>query len=129
MNRYGQLAYDHTRRHRPRALASMTDPIQFFTQLGEEVAVQITQLRDELLGRSRAGESLEDYRRRSYQARQQAEEVVLEEMVWLPPEETEPPSEDEQVLAYRADLGSISTVLAAADRDWTDTPAEGPGPP
>lgn len=86
MNRYGRLAYDHTRLHRPRAFAAMADPAAHFTALGSEVEGQITELRDRLLGAPGAGESLEEYHRRSYQVRRQAEEVVLAEAVWTAPE-------------------------------------------
>ncbi len=128
MNRYGRLAYDHTRLHRPRAFAAMADPAAHFTALGLEVECQITELRDRLLGAPGAGESLEDYRRRSYQARRQAEEVVLAEAVWTAPEPATE-TEDDEVLASRSQLAAASRVLASLDRDWTATPAEAPTPP
>ncbi len=128
MNRYGRLAYDHTRLHRPKAFAAITDPTAHFTALGVEVEGEITELRDRLLGVPREAENLEDYRRRSYQARRQAEEVVLAEAVWTAPEPATE-AEDYDVLASRSQLAAASRVLASLDRDWTATPAERPTAP
>ena len=75
MNRYAEMALDHWRRHRPRALAAMADPIASFTHLGEEVETRVGSLRDQILGSMRPAETPESYRHRSYQARRQAEEV------------------------------------------------------
>ena len=35
MNRYAEMALNHWRRHRPRALAAMADQMTHFTRLGE----------------------------------------------------------------------------------------------
>lgn len=128
MNRYGRLAYDHTRLHRPKAFAAMTDPVGHFTRLGEEVEHRVTTLRDQLLGSLGPNESLEDYRQRSYQARRQAEEVVLAEMVWTEPEPATHP-DDDQILAYRSQLAMVSRTLASVDRDWANPPVEPPTQP
>ena len=128
MNRYGRMAYDHASQHRPKAFASMADPINHFSQLGVEVETRITTLRDELLGAFLPSENLEDYRQRGYQAHRQAEEIVLAEMVWTEPEPTTQP-EDDEVLAYRSQLAMVSRALASADRDWTEVPAELPNRP
>lgn len=77
MNRYGQLALDHNRTHRPVAYSQISDPNRFFTEAGEQIATQVTRLRDEILGPARPSESPEDYRRRSYQALATAEELTL----------------------------------------------------
>lgn len=129
MNRYGRMAYDHMRQHRPKAFASLTDPTEFFSTMGEEAAAQITRLRDELLGAQRPGENLETYRRRSLQAQRQAEELVLAETVLLPAEADATQPEDEQLLEYRARLASLSNALVTVDQSWTDTPLEASGPP
>lgn len=123
MNRYGRMVFDHTRQHRPKAFSSMADPAAHFTQLGEEIESRINQLRDQMLGIPVPAETLEDYRQRSYQARRQAEEMVLAEMVWTEPEPTTHP-EDDQTLSYRSRLATASRALAFLDRAWTDTPPE-----
>ena len=125
MNRYAQRAFDHTRRYRPTAFASLTDPTGHFSRLGGEIQTEVSRLRDELVGSLRSDEDPEAHRRRSYQALRQAEELVLTETVWLPAEKT-PPPEDAQVPAYRLRLATMSGALSAADRTWTDTPAEAP---
>ena len=130
MNRYGRMAYEHSRRYRPKAFASLTDPAEFFTGMGEDLASQITQLRDQLLGKRRPKEDLESYRRRSYQALRQAEELVLTDAVFQ--EQEEGPavgSEDAEILAYRVQLATISKAMAAVDETWHDTPAEAPSTP
>ena len=128
MNRYGRMAYDHTRQHRPRAFASMTDPVAYFYRLGEEIETRISQLRDELLGTVQATESPEDYRQRSYQTRRQAEEMVLTEMVWTEPEATIEDEDDAEILDSRFELALISETLVSAARSWNDEPAEPPRP-
>ncbi|MGH9164664.1 MAG: hypothetical protein ACRDZW_04000 [Acidimicrobiales bacterium] len=128
MNRYGRMAYDHTSQHRPRAFASMTDPVGHFTRLGEEIESRISELRGQLLGTIGTTESLEDYRQRSYQARRQAEEMVLAEMVWTDPEPTREDEDDQEILDSRSQLGLISETLVSAARNWSDEPVEPPRP-
>jgi hypothetical protein len=77
MNRYGQRALDHNRKHRPAAYSQIPDPEAFFAEAGETIAAQISAARDEILGALRPGEDVEAYRRRSYQALATAEETVL----------------------------------------------------
>lgn len=125
MNRYGRMAYDFTSQHRPRTLAAMTDPTGHFSRLGEEVQGRITHLRDQVLGSQRTGESLEDYRQRSYQAALQAEELVLGEEFWAEAEETVDP-QDEEIPAYRSRLAATAQALVSADQSWADTPPEFP---
>lgn len=128
MNRYGRMAYDHASQHQPKSFASMADPTAHFARVGEEVENRITTLRDQILGSLRPSETLEDFRQRGYQARRQAEEMVLAEMVWTEPEPASRP-DDDGVLAYRSRLAMVSRTLASADRDWTEEPTELPHPP
>lgn len=126
MNRYGRMALDHWRTHRPAALATIADPDSHFSRLGVEVETQMGELTEQILGGQRPGEDLEAYRLRSYQARRQAEEIVLDELVWTEsePATTEGGEEDEILAAShrRLDLGSeILSVLAGRDN-----PAEDP---
>jgi len=77
MNRYGQMALDHNRRHRLDAYSQIPDPEAFFAGAGEAIVAEVTRLRDEILGRMRPGGNPEDYRLRSYQALATAEELIL----------------------------------------------------
>jgi len=72
MNRYGLMAREHWARWLPARYAAIENPDRFFTDLGNQVAGRIDQLG------APAG--------RLGQARHQAEEIVLTEMVLLPPE-------------------------------------------
>ena len=99
MNRYGQLALDHSRNHRPAAYSQIPDPNDFFAEAGETIATAISDMRDQILGPPRPGEDLEAYRHRGYQAWSTAEEIVLADHHLLQPETTE-----------------------TADADWEDDP-------
>lgn len=123
MNNYGQLMFDHYRQHRPSQLARIAEPNSYFTTVGEEIQTAVTQLRDEILGRPGPSENPEDYRRRSYQALRQAEELVLHEI--LSPEATAEMTveDDPETLAYRARLAAIGKATSGLAADWTETPA------
>ena len=56
MNRYGVIAQRHWARWLPRQYAAISGPDSFFTTLGKEVARQIDDLTDELLGEIRRAE-------------------------------------------------------------------------
>ncbi len=129
MNSYGQLALEHWRTHRPAALASMADPEGHFDRLGTVVETQVGDLRDQILGGQRPGEDLEAYRLRSYQARRQAQEVVLGELVWVEPEpgtDSEDEEEDEVLAAYYERLRAGSEMLATLANWGGDPQDEGP---
>ena len=97
MNRYGQMALDHNRKHRPDAYSQIPDPAGFFAETGEQIAAAVSQLRDEILGPPKAGETPEEYRLRSYQALATAEELTLADHPLFQPDpsvETEDWSDD-----------------------------------
>jgi hypothetical protein len=123
MNHYGQMLLDHYRRHRPAHLARIAEPIRHFTMLGEEIQAAVTQLRDEILGRPRTSENLEDFRHRGYRALRQAEELVLHEI--LAPAGTPDPrvQDDPETLLYRARLAAIGKATSSLAADWTEAPA------
>lgn len=124
MNRYGRMALDRSRQHRPKAFSAIEDPASHFARLGAEVEEEIGTLRDRLLGCQGPGESPEEFRLRSYRARRQAEEVVLATLAFAEAEPTTT-AEDDQTLAYRRDLERASRVMAGLDRDWTEVPPSG----
>jgi hypothetical protein len=113
MNHYGQLAHDHSRSHRPAAYSQIPNPDEFFAEAGEEIAAAITETRDQILGPPRAGEDLESYRRRGYQALATAEELVLaDHFLFQPGSTTEEDFDDDPDLAdrYRL-LDEINRVI------------------
>ncbi|MCZ7538123.1 MAG: hypothetical protein M5T61_20770 [Acidimicrobiia bacterium] len=115
MNRYGQMALDHNRKHRPDAYSQIPDPAGFFAEAGEQIAAAVSQLRDEILGPPNAGETPEDYRLRSYQALATAEELTLADHQLLQPEdseETEDWSDDPDLARRYQDLAEINETIS-----------------
>lgn len=119
MDRYAQMALDQHRRLRPLEHSLIDDPTQFFTEMGGQIQAQVTDLRDEILGQIRPGESIEDYRLRSYQALTMAEEIVLSD--YFPLETAEDPDEglsdlvdDPDLARYYRDLAEINHTIHTA---------------
>jgi hypothetical protein len=87
VNQYGAIAQQHWKRW-PASYAAITDPAAYFTGLGEQAAGEITRLWAQI--RDQAGNpSGEDYLARVARLnalRKQAEEIVLAELILLPPE-------------------------------------------
>ena len=109
MNRYGQLASDLSRNHRPVAYSQIPDPQRFFEIEGDKIALDVTNLRDELLGPPRINENLDDYRQRGYQALATAEELILADHHLFQPETAGSTDEDWE---DDADLKSRYRLLA-----------------
>lgn len=85
-------------------------------QYGQQLQNQIGELRDQLLGGRRPGESLEDYRLRSSQAQATAEKVVLtnEHLTIQETGEVEDLTMDDDpaVASYYLRLATIEQALA-----------------
>jgi hypothetical protein len=92
MNRYGLMAHKHWARWLPTRYASIEDPASFFSDLGNQVAERIDTLALSLAGDDQPGEGYLAKAGRLGQARHQAEEIVLADMVLLDPE---PGTEDD----------------------------------
>jgi hypothetical protein len=120
MNRYGRLALDFNRRHRPVACSKIPDPETFFAEAGETIAARVSAARDEILGPRRPSEDLEAYRRRSYQALATAEETVLADHHLFqpenPPTATGEPATDEEDPADDPDLARRYRLLDEINR-------------
>lgn len=86
MNQYAAMAERHWRRWLPSRVAELEDPTSFFSTLGDEVANRIVELTDELAGNDPPVETFLEKAGRLNMARLRAEEMVLPEMVLLPPE-------------------------------------------
>lgn len=88
MNKYGTIAQRHWMRWCPARYAAITDPGEFFAGLGDEASSAITALWAQM--RTRTGNPPgEDFLARTGRLaaqRKQAEEIVLAEMILLPPE-------------------------------------------
>jgi len=86
MNRYGLMAQTHWARWLPARYAAIEDPEAFFAGLGTQAAAQIDDLALELAGDDRPGEGYLGKAGRLGQARRQAEEIVLADLILLTPE-------------------------------------------
>lgn len=121
-NPYGQMAWDHWRAHRPASLSALADPEDYFARLGLVAESQVRDLAERILDRQRPGEDPAAFLQRSGQARRQAEEVVLGELVWAEAEEDPEDPDDEVTAAWhrRLNLGSeVLSILAGAGEDPT----------
>jgi hypothetical protein len=86
-NRYGTQAMTHWRKWLPNLYSELTNPEQYFTDLGLRVETEIADLAAELAGDDPpTPESYLDKVGRLNAARMRAEEIVLREEVLLEPE-------------------------------------------
>jgi hypothetical protein len=92
MNHYGSMAQRHWARWLPGRFAMIENPDSFFSDLGNQASDRIAELADRFAGDQPPGEGYLDRVGRLGQARRQAEEIVLHEMILLEPE---PGAEDQ----------------------------------
>lgn len=85
MNRYGLMAQKHWARWLPAWYAAIEDPDSFFSSLGKQAAEQIDRLALQLAGDDQPGEGYLGKAGRLGQARRQAEEIVLADLILLGP--------------------------------------------
>ncbi len=86
MNHYGAMAQSHWARWLPSQYAAIENPDSFFTDLGDQASDRIAELQSQLEGNPPPGEGYLERVGRLGQARRQAEEIVLHEMILLDPE-------------------------------------------
>jgi hypothetical protein len=86
VNQYGEMARRHWARWLPDRFAAIEDPQTFFTNLGDRAEQKITALAWDLAGDDPAGEGYLAKAGRLGEARHRAEQIVLDEMILLPPE-------------------------------------------
>lgn len=86
MNQYGEMARRHWARWLPARYAAAGNPETFFTRLGEEAEAKINTLAWDLAGDDPPGEGYLAKAGRLGEARHRAEQIVLNEMILLPPE-------------------------------------------
>lgn len=92
MNRYGLMAQNHWARWLPARYAQIEDPDSFFSDLGSQAEARIDSLAQDLAGDDQPGEGYLGKAGRLGQARHQAEEIVLTDLILLEPE----PGADEE---------------------------------
>ena len=107
MNKYAHMAIRHWQTFLPDRFQAIpeSDRTRFFTELGEQAAVEIEELQMQLAGADPVGEGYLEKVGRLNAARMQAEEIVLRELILPAPED--PEEEDDS--------------LPAEDRQWFET--------
>ncbi len=120
MNRYGVIAQRHWARWLPKQYAAISDPESFFTTLGEEVARQIDDLTDELVGEIKQSDSYLAHAGRLFAARAIAEELILPHQV-LPDAELAADDDQEDVKPER---GERPMVVDRNHPSWAEVNAE-----
>lgn len=113
MTHYQTLARQHWTRYAPSRVTAIPNPAEFFQTLGQEVHQQVTALTAELAGQGPPEETYLEKVGRLNAARLQAEELVLQELVWITSPETTP---DEDREAWEADRTSDSWLAFWAER-------------
>lgn len=83
MNRFGVAAQRHWAAHAVARVAEIPDPSRFFTDLGETVQAMVSDLCRTLARPDPAGETFADKLARVGSARRQAEEIVMQQLVWV----------------------------------------------
>jgi hypothetical protein len=95
VNRYGEMARDHWARWLPIQYAAIEDPDSFFSDLGHQAEARIDSLADTLAGDDQPGEGYLGKVGRLGEARHRAEQIVLTENIFLPPEPGADPDEED----------------------------------
>jgi len=123
MNRYGAMMQRHWQRWLPEPYAAIRDADTFFAVLGELVARQVDELADELAGDDRPGEGYLAQVGRLSAARRQAEEIILPELVLLPPAGEEGDDQDHENDAAVAAQGR-PLMTSHGHPSWPEIDAE-----
>jgi hypothetical protein len=123
MNRYDVIAQRHWARWLPRQYAAISDPESFFTTLGEEVAQQIDDLTDELVGEIQQSDSYLAHVGRLFAARAIAEELVVSQRVLPDPELAADDNQDDQV-GVKPECGERPMVVDRNHPSWAEVNAE-----
>lgn len=86
MNRYGRSALAYWRQRRPRQYGTLPDPSAFFTNLGERAERLAGEQSDAMVlaGTPAGGETDEQRSHRGLSSRDEAEQVVLQELIRPP---------------------------------------------
>lgn len=127
MNEYGRLAQSHWEAALPRRVASLSDPVGFFTDLGVEVQAQITET---VLAMEAEVTLSTDYLTQVAQRNsllEQARELVLADLVYLTPEENidhPSPTQDHPEVRPDGMPTDLGHPLWAAVEDEAVTPEE-----
>jgi hypothetical protein len=114
LNRYGLMALEFCRKHRPIAWAQTVNPESTFEDVGAQIQAEVTRVRDELMGPPRPNEHATDLQRRGAQSLRTAEELVLENHPAFRPETTpddETTEDDPELSDYWRALATVNQAI------------------
>lgn len=119
MNQYGRLAQRQWKEFMPARSSMLDDPEAFFTQMGEDMAEEVSMLKDQL---ERNLPPTQDYLQRVSdlnRVKRQAEEIVLNEMIHtqISPELEHLDLED-QLEEVISKLPTPASLQSRIDRIW-----------
>ncbi len=103
MNRYGMLAREHWTKHAPSRVAQLENPDEYFESLGEQVAERVETLARLLEDEHSPSPDYLNQVGRLNAIRRQAEEVALNDLVWLTFDQVE----YDEVEAASQELGEL----------------------
>lgn len=119
MNQYGLQAKEWWQKNAPRRYETLEDPEQYFEDLGEQVAEQVSSLSLQLQGKDEPNETTMEKAARLAASQRQAEEIVKADLVWIEPEKDSEALREEWESARPMD----DAIL-----EWAMTFVEGQGP-
>jgi hypothetical protein len=122
VNKYAAMAESHWKRWLPNRYARVGDPSNFFSTLGMEASNQIAALALDLLGSESPGEDFLTRVGRRNMARLQAEEMVLRELILLPPEDSASEDDDSDLLPVEWSIPSAQEMVATVAAGKGETP-------
>jgi hypothetical protein len=123
VNWYGVIAQRHWVRWLPKQYAAIGDPESFFTTLGEDVARQIDDLTDELVGEIRQSDSYLAHVGRLFAARAIAEELILPQRV-LPEAELAADDDQHEKEDVKPECGERPVLVDRDHPSWAEVNAE-----
>ena len=126
MNEYGQMALLHWKTHLPDRYREIPNPDEHFATLGAEAQERATRIEDEVFQALPASQDYLQTVAMRNQARAAAREIVLEELLLVPTEASDPPSSDPRDQWVDAEGMPVDRThpLWAALEDETISPAE-----
>ncbi|MFI7059854.1 TnpV protein [Kribbella sp. NPDC050124] len=122
VNQYGDIAMTYYRSHLSTRYAELEDPDEHFRDLGEQIQDQVTDLTPQLAGPDQPDEGYLAKLGRLNAARNQAEEIVLKELLYSQKPENEPQDLDEETAASYRDLNQTIQDIHDLTRQTLDEP-------
>lgn len=122
MNRYATIAMTYYRDHLSTRYAQLENPDEYFLDLGEQIQGQVVHLTPQLAGPDQPGEEFLTKTRRLNAARNQAEEIVLNELLYSQKPENEPEDLGVETAAHYGDLNQTIQDIHDLARRALDDP-------